>query len=257
MSERLDVIQHAVYQAITGASDASGVAGLVQPSATLTSVERLAIYQRSYLARLLECFESMFPALHAALGNDLFRHFALDYLQRHPPISYTLAKMADAFPRHLSETRPKGEAWPAFVVDLATLELALLHVADGPGVEGRLRLPAPDVTAMPVEELLALRPAPVPCLRSLGFEYPVHRYRIAARGGERPAIPGPEKCFVVLTRHQYRVMTYAVAEPQWALARLLDGECTVADAVHRLSFRPTLEEVRGWLQDLYAKEWYG
>jgi hypothetical protein len=257
MSERLDVIQHAVYQAITGASDASGVAGLVQPSATLTSVERLAIYQRSYLARLLECFESMFPALHTALGNDLFRHFALDYLQRHPPTSYTLAKVADAFPRHLSETRPKGEAWPAFVVDLATLELALLHVADGPGVEGRRRLPAPDVAAMPVEKLLTLRPAPVPCLRLFAFEYPVHRYRIATRGGERPEIPGPEKCFVVLTRYQYRVMTYEVTQPEWALARLLGGECTVADALHGLSFRPTLEDLRGWLRDLYAKECYG
>ncbi|HKQ52694.1 MAG TPA: DNA-binding domain-containing protein, partial [Pyrinomonadaceae bacterium] len=161
-SQRLERLQHWVQAVVTHpAGVAHGVASaeaqavglrpdldaletVVAPSATLSGAERLAIYWRSYHARLLQCFREMFPALLHALGQELFDGFARDYLQRHPSRSYTLDRLADAFPQHLAETRPDAaappderESWPDFIVELATLEWAFLKVYDGPGLEGR------------------------------------------------------------------------------------------------------------------------
>lgn len=232
---------------------------VVAPSPTLSGLERLDIYHKSYHARLLQCFQEMFPALLGALGEPLFNRFALDYLQAHPPRSYTLSRLADAFPEHLAATRPDADAapaeresWPDFIINLATLELAFMQVYDGPGVEGR-RLPGGrHVLALPAASLLEARPALVPCLRLFAFRYPVGAYLSAARRGERPAPPAPEDNFAVVTRRDYRVIIYEVSRGEHAMLQDLDGRRTVAQALRRqqptLDCAPTVETVRGWLR---------
>jgi hypothetical protein len=202
----------------------------------------------------------MFPALLRALGEDLFNRFALDYLQARPPRSHTLNRLADAFPEHLSETRPDAcappaerESWPDFIIDLAGLELAFMKVYDGPGVEGR-RLPAGQhVLALPDRALLDARPALVPSLRLFAFRYPVGAYLSAARRGERPPLPAPEDNFAVVTRRDYRVVIYEVSRGEHALLRKLDGRRTLAKALRRdgpgADCAPTFETARDWLRD--------
>ncbi len=233
---------------------------VVAPSSTLSGLERLAIYQQSYHARLLQCFQAMFPALHQALGEGLFNRFALDYLQARPPRSYTLNQLADAFPAHLAETRPgageapaERESWPDFIINLAELELAFMKVYDGPGVEGR-RLPnGRHVVALPAGSLLDARPALVPCLRLFAFRYPVGAYLSAARRGGRPALPAPEDNFAVVTRRDYRVVVYEVSRGEHALLHGLDGRRTVGQALRldkqTAGCAPAAETARGWLRD--------
>ena len=45
---------------------------MVQPSATLTALERVGIYRDMYLARLSEALESDYPGLLHYLGKDGF-----------------------------------------------------------------------------------------------------------------------------------------------------------------------------------------
>ncbi len=251
MSTPLEALQRTMLAAIAGEGNALTAAAQVLPSATLTARERLAIYQRSYLARLVECMESMFPALLFALGQPLFRQFALDYLRRHPPRSYTLARLADDFPAHLEDTRPKLEEWPLFLTHLATWELALLQVADGPGLEGMP--PAGAVPALSDAEFLALRPAPAVCRRLHAFHYPVHHYRAAVHGGEKPELPLPRRCHLAITRHNYRVMTYELESAEFALLMEFDGQQSVGDALARLSLTPPLDAARQWVGDAYRK----
>jgi hypothetical protein len=234
---------------------------VVAPSSRLTSAERLAIYCRSYYARLLQCFESMFPILLHFLGNELFDKFALDYLDKHPPHSYTLDDLADDFPRHLAETRPDADAppdqreqWPDFIIELASLELAFIKVYDGPGVEGQPLPKAQDFRAMPIESILAARPVPVPCLRLFAFRYPVHDYLLAARQGGNPDMPAPAASFVAMTRRNYRVGVYPLTPVEYELIKALDGHNTVAQAVDRCGgFADYREFVNGslvrWLDD--------
>lgn len=169
-----------------------GVASRIEPSATLTSVQRLAIYNRSYHARLLDCFRSLFPVLLHALDGPLFEHFAVAYLHAHPPTSFTLARLADAFPRWLKETRPEGdESWPDFIIELAAFELAFREVYDGVASE-----------------------------RSFRFRHPVHGYHAAVRRGEKPEVPEPRETFVLLCLRRFRVVVHELSEVEFGVRRL-------------------------------------
>jgi hypothetical protein len=255
MSAELARLQQTIYAAITG-SEAGPALPLVRPSSTLTREQRLAIYQRSYFARLLECFSSIFPALQHALGGDLFRRFALDYLRHHPPASYTLANLADRFPQHLAETRPPGEQWPDFLISLATLELSVLQVADGPGLEGQPPTDVEALAALPDDALLALRPSPAPCWRIFAFPYPVHPYRLAVRRGQHPNIPSPQRCCVALTRHRYRVIAFELSEDEYRILRLLNGRFSVSEALASIHPGLSPQKVRACLHAAYRRLYF-
>jgi hypothetical protein len=241
---------------------------ILSSSATLSGAERLAIYSRSYHARLLQCFREMFPALLHALGEQLFQRFALDYLQQHPPHSYTLDHLADDFARHLVETRPDADAppderesWPEFIIELASLEWAFRNIYDGPGVEGRALPCAEDALAIDPELILQARPATAPCLRLFAFSHPVHTYMLAVRRDEKPQLPAPSQSFVAATRWNYRVGLHELSAPQYALLQALDGQHTVGQILkHSTHFTerepPPIAAVRGWLCDWAARGFF-
>jgi hypothetical protein len=252
---QLDSIQKWMQAAIThqagletGADSEASQSGLdsafdnleevITPSLTLSGAERLDIYTRSYHARLLQCFQAMFPALLHALGADLFNHFALDYLQAHPPSSYTLDQLADGFSQHLTETRPdadappdKRESWPDFIIDLATLEWEFLKVYDGPGVEGLRLTCGQDIRAMSDEPILDAQLRLVPCLRLFAFSYPVRDYLLAARRAEMPELPAPSENFVAMTRLNYRVVMYDLTSTEYKILQALKSQHTTGEAL--------------------------
>lgn len=249
------------------ALDAKTLETVVTPSETLTGAERLDIYRRSYHARLLQCFGEMFPALLHALGEHLFNLFTLDYLQRHPPHSYTLDNLADRFAQHLAETRPDSDAppgeresWPDFIVELAEIEWAFLKVYDGPGTEGRTLPSAEDILALDDEGILESRPAPSPCLRLFAFRYPVHAYMLAVRRGEQPQMPAPNVTFVAATRVNYRVMLFELSAQQYAALKAFDGQHVLVDALNQIEphFDPQLHvaTIRDWLSDWALKGFF-
>jgi hypothetical protein len=215
---------------------------VVAPSATLSGAERLGVYWRSYHARLLQCFREMFPALLHALGESLFNMFALDYLQRHPPRSYTLDNLADDFAQHLAETRPEADAppgeresWPDFIIELAAIEWAFLKIYDGQGVEGQTLPGAPDILTLGLERILAARLVPAPCLRLFAFRYPVHTYMLAVRRGEKPELPAPFETFVAATRVNYRVQLFELSATKYAFLKALDGQRTIDQALKQIT----------------------
>src|SRR5262245_52003233 len=53
---------------------------VISRSKALTAAERLAIYNRAYFARLIECLTAEYPVFAAAVGEDTFGSFALSYL---------------------------------------------------------------------------------------------------------------------------------------------------------------------------------
>ncbi len=172
---------------------------VVTRSTTLSAAERLAIYSRSYVARLLECFHAEYPCLTYALGRDLFNAFVADYLHHYPPRSYTLHRLAEHFPHHLATTRPDAaqvsdqrETWPDFIVDLARLERAFMETYDGPGAEGESLLNPAQWRGLSEVSRHRMRLVPVPCLRLLAFQFPVATYFTAFRAGDEPPFPSPQ-----------------------------------------------------------------
>jgi hypothetical protein len=240
------------------AVDAHGIEMVVAPSATLTGAERLAIYSRSYYARLIECFRATFPALLHALGDDLFSRFAVAFLQAHPPNSYTLSELSAAFPEHLAATRPDAaaptdarESWPDFLVDLATLERAVREVYDGPGLEGETAPTGASLDAMPWPAFTALRLVPSPALRLFRFRYAVHEYLTAVLADTAPELPEPHVSFVAVVRRRFRVQFVSLTREQFGLAQALDGSRTVADAIATAPDMPDApadrDAVRAWV----------
>jgi hypothetical protein len=237
-----------------GRLDRGALEQLVRRSSRLTAEERLAIYANAYYARLLECLRDVFPVLVQVLGAETFDSFAFDYLQRYPSRSYTLDRLAESFPRFLEETRPDRPAeptaaekpspgdsrqpsWPDFLIDMATLELAIAKIFDGPGAEGEPLLAPADLLALGTGAgFAAARLAPVPCLRLLRFRYPVNAFYTAARARrpEGPAdLPFPEPAgeHVAISRTDFVVRRYDLSPFEFGLLSALLSGATAGEAI--------------------------
>lgn len=255
------VITHPAGVAAGIASDAAQAAIPVSPdevervvtrSQALDSIERLGVYANAYYARLLECLRDVFPIVARTLGEELFDHFALGYLQKYPSQSYTLCELGARFAQFLDETRPTepdaaaAEAglspdWPRFVVDLARLEWTVGQVYDGPGMENRQGVLADALAAIPPDRWLAARLQLAPCVRLLLFRYPVNDFYTKMRAIDRAddddpieddlAIPRPEETYVALSRRDYVVRRYPLAKPQYALLAAFESGATVEAAI--------------------------
>ena len=217
-----------------------GLEQVVTRSEALTGAERLAIYGRAYHARLLECFRVEFPCLLHALGDKLFNHFVIDYLQHYPSQSYTLHRLAENFPSYLAETRPDAtappeerESWPDFIIDLATLERAFMEVYDGPGVEGQSLVNPVEVAGIAAERLMEVCFVPVPCLRLLAFRYPVRAYFTAVREKQKPDLPEPADTFLAMTRQNYVVRFFELSSVQYQFLRALMTNLSVAQSIQQ------------------------
>ena len=212
-------------------------------SHALSGGERLAIYGRSYFARLVECLRAEFPVLLHALGEQVFDLFALDYLQINPPSSHTLHHLGEGFCRYLAETRPNAstpqghrESWPDFLIDLAALERAFSEVFDGPGVEGKTSLPdSRSLLSIPPPRLLRARLTPVPCLRLLRFRFPVKMYFQEVRHRVNPKLPQAADTFLLITRWEYRVALHDLSRRQYDLFSALAAGNSVGSAITLIS----------------------
>ncbi|MBX3657168.1 MAG: putative DNA-binding domain-containing protein [Ramlibacter sp.] len=241
----------------------------LQSSIGLSAQARLAIYQRSYSARLLQSFRAIFPGLLRAAGPAMLDAFAVDFLTQHPPHSHSVNRVADGFAAHLAQTRPPREAdapdWADLLVDLARMESALLQVSEAPGLEDVPPADAGAVRQLDDAALLAWQPRPAPCLRLLALAYPVHEYLQSLRGpgneappAEAPPLPEPRPAWLALTRIHYRLHTRELAPVQWQLLRSLDGATPLAAALPRvaaLGLRPAPEPAlaRMWLGNFVAQ----
>ncbi len=202
---------------------------IIERSRNQTSAERLAIYANAYYARLIECLEEEFPAMAYSLGEETFRAFAFEYLQRYPPGSYTLAKLASHFPRFLRETRPvqdidvEGRAnWTDFLIDLATLERTYSEVFDSRGAEGKSSLQRDELAAISPGRWPDVRLLPVACLRLIDLQFPVHEFAAAVKRGQEPVIPPPSATYLVVSRRNYVVHPRAVSRLEF---EMLEGLC--------------------------------
>jgi|CXWL01.1.fsa_nt_gi hypothetical protein len=202
---RLEEVQRELLQAIVDAPMPT-IEDEVQPSSRQSAEQRLDVYRIAYFARLVECLEEEFEGVLESVGERTFRQLAVEYLEKYPSTSYTLADLGKCFPKFLAETRPQREGdgpdWADFLIDLATLERTYAEIFDGPGSEGgddRITLEA--LSMMSPEMRIRLCPS----VRLLELKFPVHRYHSAVRRGEKPDIPDAETTRLVISRREYVV----------------------------------------------------
>lgn len=264
----LATVQRLMQAALTGAPDAARQAAQqvqahIAPGAHLSARQHLAIYQRGYYARLLQCLQGQFKALNHALGSALFTDFAREYLQERPSRSATLAVLGEGFAAWLQRNRPDAQAvekeeWIDFMVDLAEFEWLLYTLFDAPGAE--------DQGYASGLELLQPRLRLQPCLRLGHYRYPVNRYYQqvaelpehtpeadnptappADAAQDNPPLPPEQVTWVALVRTRYRIGIFTLLPAQHHLLAQLGAGASVADALRSTAhaFSKPLGQVEG------------
>lgn len=212
---------------------------VITASSQLTSLERMAIYSNAYYARLLECLSEEYPALVCAMGEAAFGAFSMEYLQKYPPTSYTLADLGTHFPRFLKDTKPQAENakvdWTDLLIEIASLERVYSEVFDGPGIEQEMLLTPETLNSIPPEKWPELTLQMAPCFRLLLFQFPVHEYISEARRNNAPPIPEPQLTYLAVTRRNYIVRREPITEPEYFLLSLLQQGLKVGDAITQLA----------------------
>jgi hypothetical protein len=151
-------------------------AAFIKPNDSLTSFERLEIYNRQYWFRLYASFEDDFPGLQAALGRRQFERVMRAYLEACPSTSFSLRDLGSRLHAwlidHQEFTGPKSR----LAQDVVRLEWAHIETYDAATAPP----PSPDFFAAITDEtVLRLQP----CVRLLDLFYPADELLIAVRQG--------------------------------------------------------------------------
>ncbi|HEU4596948.1 MAG TPA: DNA-binding domain-containing protein [Pyrinomonadaceae bacterium] len=269
-SQRLSLLQHwmktvvmeggGLEEKLRAASREHGlsVEDVVAESRGLDARERLGIYARGYVARLLECLRADFPALRGFVGDHVFDAFARAYIISQPPDSTSLYDLSAAFPRFLEETKPTDTALDAELsamldlpAELARLERARAEVLRARGTEHDPPRGEPLSPLSIFSEGLTLHATP--CLRLLELKFPLVDFLRKSDRGERPEPPSPSTSFVAVGRSDYRLHLEEIAPWQNAFLRACERPVALYEAVRRAALESgkepaqVLAEVSVWL----------
>ncbi len=222
-------LQHWLQRQIVGEAvaagndDDMGSQDVIRGSAAFLARQRLAVYARGYVLRLVDCLREEFPVLRRLVGDQVFDLFASAYIAGQPSQSYSLYGFGVGFADFLELTRPDGtgprsiEAIPS---NLARLERAMSEAQRAEGTEARR---ADDV---PIDALLHASPdlrLRVPdTVRLLHLEFDFAATLAAAARGARPDQPPVRETWLAVARCRYRVRAHPVTSQHFALLQALE-----------------------------------
>lgn len=196
---------------LSNAENAASIEDVICHSEKLTAQEHIAIYQRSYIARLRNCMSQQFSALEYALGEAIFCAFADDYLASKPSHNYNLSFLGAHFADYLENNRPDAnedikEDWIDFMIELARFEYAIGLLFEEKAEEN-YQLAAIDTS----EEQLKL----VPVFALFKFQFPVRKYYHEFKNGKNPALPFGKESYCVVLRHKFKLSIYDLHKEQY------------------------------------------
>jgi hypothetical protein len=249
-----------------GQSTATIASRYIKPSATLTSFERLEIYNRQYWFRLLDGLSEDYPALSAIVGPDRFEALIRAYLADNPSTSFSLRNLGKRLPSWIAQHPELTGRRHDLAVDAARVEWAYVEAFDGaslpPLTESGALLVSPAT-------VLALQPH----LQLLHLRYPVDDLVIAVHRGtpdaeivsnaatmrKQPArarLPAMRRADIWLAVHRYDDSVYhsRLTAEQFGLLSALRAGHTVDSAIRNAfaSSRFTPQEEAATIQEIFA-----
>ncbi len=234
--------------------DPAEIGRVILPSKTLSSVERVGVYQGMYLLRMVEALGNDFPAAAHFLGSDAFTELVTAYVAAHPSRSYTLNRLGDRFPEFIRKCEVPGVRRKAFVSDLARLEALVTEVFDAPESPA---WPAEQIARIPEDAWEGAVLRPIEALRLGAFAHPVNAYlqSVKDENHEHPST-GRKATRVVVYRKSYEVWRLDLEKPAYEfLSALVRGRPfgkAVAQAARSLRGSPG-EQLFGWMRDWVAE----
>jgi hypothetical protein len=201
-------LQRAFFEAIkpvpgaTGGVPSSGaVEAEICGDDRLDAGERLAVYARMYVARLVDVLIEDYPRIAAVVGAERFAELARAYVAHHPSTHPSLRWFGRHFPAFLAR-QGEGSGLASFIGDLARLEWARLAVFDA---EDASPLDVESLRRVPPEGWPTLRLRCVPAVELLHVAWPVHRIWEASEHGLPAGDWRPEDTWLRVWRQEARV----------------------------------------------------
>ena len=180
----------------------------VVPRPPLDATERVEIYARMYLDRLVDAVAEDVPHSSRVLGHDAFVDLVRAYLLEHPSRSPDIGQVG----RHFGSWLRTREGFRADLPDLALLERARSEV--------RTALDAPvagpeALQDLPPDALPTARFHFSPSLRVLRLQHDVRPLWDALEGdsGEVP-VPMPGPTTLVIWRQEFKIFHTGLSDPE-------------------------------------------
>jgi len=200
--------------------------GLIRPSRTLDSFDRIGIYRGMYLARLQEALEADFPGLAHFLGPKRFSDLVRGYVDRYPSGSYTLNRLGDRLPEFIRSS--PGMVRKDFLYELARFELLMSRLFDA---EESPVLTPEAIAEVPPECWETARLKPVAALAVQELRYPVGAYLEAVRQGKPRPATRRKNHWAVVYRSQYALRWLDLSRPAYRLLKALVNGVPLGEAL--------------------------
>jgi len=204
---------------------------LIRPAENLTSSQKIGIYARGYVLRLMECMQAEYPALKHLLGAELFETFVKAYLVNMPPTSPDLYDLGTNFAAFLKASQPNnGNDNPMLdlPVELAMLERALAEASRCKGLEGTGTVSIDD-KALYLFDTHAIQTSP--CLQLLDLQFALTGFIKAVQQGNEALTPAIAQSYVAISRKDYIVYMHEVEPWQWHFLKALKNTNDYNEAV--------------------------
>lgn len=219
----------------------------VLPRPPLDSLERVEIYARMYLFRLVDAVAEDVPHTARILGHDGFVEAVRDYLREHPSRSPDIGQVG----QHFGAWLRSREGIRSDLPDLAMLERARSEVrtaADAPAAG------AEALQSLPPEGLPGARFLFCPSLRILRLQHDVRALwdALEAEGEAPPPAPGPTT--VVVWRQELKVFHTGLSEAEAAALMVAREDGSLEDVCATFAHEPeparaAFKTVLSWFAD--------
>ncbi len=205
---------------------------VVQATLRQTSAQKIEIYARGYILRLMECMEAEYPAVCKLLGEELFHTFVRAYLIEQPSTSPDLYDLGKNFATFLKASQPKNTEQSNdfdLPVELAILERALAEISRVKGLEGRTVKPNYLNDLLYLFDTTNIQASPGLIL--LNLSWPLAGYVKAVYQTQEPVIPGKKDSFLAVSRNHYRINFQEIEQWQWCFLQSLQTANNYTEAV--------------------------
>jgi len=195
---------------------------VVRPSVTMSSGQKIGIYARGYIARLMECMEAEYPAVRYLLGEDLFNTFVKTYLINVPSRSPDLYDLGKDFAAFLKASQPKNAIDSSMFdlpVELAILERALAQASRLKGLEGQENNHGTDSQMHFLFGTMSFKASP--CLTLLDLQFQLAEFIKAVQQHREAETPEKQQSYMAVSRKNFAVNMHELETWQWHFLRSL------------------------------------
>jgi len=209
---------------------------VVRPSVTMSSGQKIGIYARGYIARLMECMEAEYPAVRYLLGEDLFNTFVKTYLINQPSRSPDLYDLGKDFAAFLKASQPKSATDTSMFdlpVELAILERALAEASRIKGLEGFQYTDTMDSQMHFLFGTTSFKTSP--CLVLLDLQFRLADFIKAVQHDQEAETPTKQQSYMAISRKNYAVNMHELEAWQWHFLQSLQNTSDYIQAIGTVS----------------------